>query len=156
MPSLFWVYSLVLVKVSIQYFLPKKWRNVNFWSPGVSENVFILFSCLIIIWLNLEECWRHCSIASYSSVSLLLVLPLRSLKLSIPIFFVCDLFFPLWSKPNLLSVPRVLKFHKNMPWCAFVILLFSYRVFFFLVLLWPFQFRNLCLFILGNFLEVFC
>ena len=61
MSFLFLVYSLALVKK--HSVVSSKWMRCKFWSPGVSQNIFILFSCLVNClaeFRGLLKTWLHC------------------------------------------------------------------------------------------------
>lgn len=98
---------------------------------------------------------------------LLLVLPWRKLKPAGPRFIACDPWFPLWSLQNLLFLLKFWNFTRiwlDVGFGVFLFLCLFVCVFYVglrkklivLCIQWPFQIANLNLFILVNFLWLFC
>ena len=122
MSFLFLVYSLALVKKHAV--VSSKWMRCKFWSPGVSQSIFILFSCLVNClaeFRGLLKTWLHCflffghlasSIAAEKSKAIWFLFFFSS------VLFVCDLIFPLQSMQNLLFVPRA-HFPRKCPHACF-------------------------------------
>ena len=79
------------------FFQKGEW-DVNFWSPGVSKNIFIFFSCLINCLAEFRGMLKtllHCFLFFSHLASSIAAEESKAIWLLFLFFFVCDLAFPL-------------------------------------------------------------